>query len=65
MIRELKTWIWECSICREVSAPIRSFGEPKNPPAGWERTFERHCDDHRCSGVDSVDRCPECLEKIK
>jgi hypothetical protein len=61
MIRELKTWVWQCSICRELSAPINSIHKPTELPAGWERTYQRHCD--RCRDDDPMDWCPTCFKK--
>ena len=63
MIRELKTWVWQCTYCRALSPPIRGIHEPCNPPAGWDRSLEPHCDDWRCTSKEHIDRCPECLIK--
>jgi predicted RNA-binding Zn-ribbon protein involved in translation (DUF1610 family) len=59
MPRELKTWVWQCSTCRELSNPVMSIYEPTTPPAGWEHALVPHCED--CYHKDEVDRCPDCL----
>jgi hypothetical protein len=63
MIRELKTWVWECSRCRFRSKPLPNVKEPTTPPHGWRRTLERHCDEHYCTGMEHVDLCPSCVRK--